>query len=70
MNFGSYKPLRMPFGLKDAPNFFSEMMLEFLQKTKKLAVPYLNDVAVFSDERDGHITHLSEVRSVKKDFYS
>ncbi|GBN84721.1 hypothetical protein AVEN_133378-1 [Araneus ventricosus] len=46
-NFGKYRPLRMPFSLKNAPYFFSKMMAELLNGGKEFAVPYLDDVAVF-----------------------
>ncbi|MDW0176561.1 MAG: RNase H-like domain-containing protein, partial [Nitrososphaeraceae archaeon] len=60
-NFGTYRPLRLPFGLKNAPYFFSKMMAELLQGFEEFAVPYLDDVAVFSNTWEEHLKHLENV---------
>ena len=43
------------------PIFFSKIISELLQGIEKFAVPYLDDIAVFSEEWDDHINHLNEV---------
>ena len=58
---GTYRPLRMPFGLKNAPYFFSKLMKRLLKGCEKFALPYLDDTAVFSHSWDEHLIHLREV---------
>ncbi|GFW81091.1 retrovirus-related Pol polyprotein from transposon 17.6 [Trichonephila clavipes] len=60
-SFGTYHPLRMPFGLKNAPYYFSRLMAELLQGCEKFALPYLDDVAIFSENWDDHISHIEKV---------
>ncbi|GBM25099.1 Retrovirus-related Pol polyprotein from transposon 412 [Araneus ventricosus] len=43
-SFGTFKRLRMPFGLKNAPFTFSKMMADILHGCEYFAVPYLDDV--------------------------
>ncbi|GFT60640.1 retrovirus-related Pol polyprotein from transposon 412 [Trichonephila clavipes] len=40
-SFGTYRPLRMSFGLKNAPYFFSKLMAELLNGLEDFVVPYL-----------------------------
>lgn len=60
-NFGSYRPLRMSFGLKNAPYFFCKLMSSLLKGLEEFAVPYLDDIAVFSNTWEEHLKHLSIV---------
>ncbi|GFU02277.1 retrovirus-related Pol polyprotein from transposon 297 [Trichonephila clavipes] len=60
-SFGTYRPLRMPFGLKNAPYYFSRLMAELLQGCEKFALPYLDDVAIFSENWDDHISHIDKI---------
>ncbi|GBM50529.1 Retrovirus-related Pol polyprotein from transposon 17.6 [Araneus ventricosus] len=60
-NFGTYIPLRMPFGLKNAPYEFSRMVAQLLEACEDFAVPYLDDIAVFSVMFQEHIKHLETV---------
>ncbi|KAF8768490.1 Retrovirus-related Pol polyprotein like [Argiope bruennichi] len=60
-NFGTYLPLRMPFGLVNAPYFFSKMMAEILGNCEKYAVPYLDDIAIYSETWEEHLKHVDEV---------
>ncbi|GFX82085.1 retrovirus-related Pol polyprotein from transposon 297 [Trichonephila clavipes] len=46
-SFGTYRPLRMSFGLKNAPYFFSKLMAELLNGLEDFVVPYLDDIAIF-----------------------
>ncbi|GFV28612.1 hypothetical protein TNCV_3985631 [Trichonephila clavipes] len=46
--FGTFKPLRLPFGLKNAPYYFSRLMDNLLRKCEGFTVPYLDDIAIFS----------------------
>ncbi|GFV35471.1 retrovirus-related Pol polyprotein from transposon 297 [Trichonephila clavipes] len=60
-SFGTYRPLRMPFGLKNVPYYFSRFMAELLQGCEKFALSYLDDVAIFSENWDDHISHIDKV---------
>ncbi|GFU92223.1 retrovirus-related Pol polyprotein from transposon 297 [Trichonephila clavipes] len=60
-SFGTYRPLRMSFGLKNAPYFFSKFMAELLNGLEDFVVPYLDDIAIFSDTWESHIKHMETV---------
>ncbi|GBN13974.1 Retrovirus-related Pol polyprotein from transposon 17.6, partial [Araneus ventricosus] len=51
----------MPFGLKNAPYEFSRMVAQLLEACEDFAVPYLDDIAVFSVMFQEHIKHLETV---------
>ena len=59
--FGTYLPLRMPFGLVNAPYFFSKLMAQILANCEEYAVPYLDDVAIYSDNWEDHLRHVDSV---------
>ncbi|GFT37521.1 transposon Ty3-G Gag-Pol polyprotein [Nephila pilipes] len=60
-NFCTFRPLRLPFGLKNAPYYFSILMASLLKKCEEYAVPYLDDVAIFSKTWEDHLRHLTEI---------
>ncbi|GFV18088.1 retrovirus-related Pol polyprotein from transposon 297 [Trichonephila clavipes] len=60
-SFGTYRPLRMSFGLKNAPYFFSKLMAELLNGLEDFVVPYLDDIAIFSNTWESHIKHMETV---------
>ncbi|GFX81866.1 retrovirus-related Pol polyprotein from transposon 297 [Trichonephila clavipes] len=60
-SFGTYRPLRMSFGLKNAPYFFSKLMAELLNGLEDFVVPYLDNIAIFSDTWESHIKHMETV---------
>ncbi|GFV70252.1 retrovirus-related Pol polyprotein from transposon 297 [Trichonephila clavipes] len=58
-SFGTY---RMSFGgLKNAPYFFSKLMAELLNGLEDFVVPFLDDIAIFSDTWESHIKHMETV---------
>ncbi|GFV20120.1 retrovirus-related Pol polyprotein from transposon 17.6 [Trichonephila clavipes] len=59
--FGTFKPLSLPFGLKNAPYYFSRLMANLLRNCEDFAVPYLDDIAIFSLTWDDHLKHLKDV---------
>ncbi|XP_064465312.1 uncharacterized protein LOC135376767 [Ornithodoros turicata] len=59
--FGTYLPKVMSFGLKNAPFCFSRLMDHVLQGLDTFALPYLDDVAVFSNTWEDHLEHLKTV---------
>lgn len=61
--FGTFRPLVLSFGLKTAPFAFSRLMKEVLAGLESFALPYLDDIAIFSDTWSEHLDHLREVFS-------
>ncbi|GBM51196.1 Retrovirus-related Pol polyprotein from transposon 17.6 [Araneus ventricosus] len=59
--FGTYIPLRMPFGLVNAPYFFSKLMARVLENCEDYAVPYFDDIAIYSDNWNDHLQHIGKV---------
>jgi hypothetical protein len=59
--FGTYRPLVLPFGLVNAPYCFSKFMAQLLQGCDDFSVPYLDDVAIFSETWEEHLKHLDIV---------
>ncbi|GBO23947.1 Retrovirus-related Pol polyprotein from transposon 17.6 [Araneus ventricosus] len=57
----------MPFGLKNAPFTFSKMMADILHECDHFAIPYLDDVAIYSNSCEEHLSHLNAVMSKIKD---
>ena len=53
----------MPFGLRSAPSTFQRMMDEVLRDCQEFAVPYVDDVLVFSSSWDRHLRDLDCVMS-------
>ncbi|GBO18862.1 Transposon Ty3-G Gag-Pol polyprotein [Araneus ventricosus] len=62
-SFGTFRPLCMPFGLKNAPFTFSKI----LHGCGHVAVPNLDDVAIYSNSWEEHLSHLNAVMSKIKD---
>ena len=44
---GTFRPLVLSFGLKNAPFCFSQMMDRILRGAESYALPYLDDIAIF-----------------------
>ncbi|GBM03077.1 Retrovirus-related Pol polyprotein from transposon 17.6 [Araneus ventricosus] len=51
----------MPFGLVNAPYFFSKLMAQVLGNCDTFAVPYLVDIAIYSENWEDHLKHVDEV---------
>ena len=63
---GHYEFLRLPFGLKNAPSFFSRIMHQILGEFKFVEI-YLDDITIHSKTFDEHIEHIKIVfRALKK----
>ncbi|GFX47159.1 retrovirus-related Pol polyprotein from transposon 17.6 [Trichonephila clavipes] len=59
--FGTFKPLRLLFGLKTAPYYFSRLMANLLGNCEDYAFPYLDDIAIFSLAWDDNLKHIKDV---------
>ncbi|GFX04046.1 hypothetical protein TNCV_4679491 [Trichonephila clavipes] len=59
-SFGTYRSLRMSFGLKNAPYFFSKLMAELLNGLEERTM-YLDDIEILSDTWEPHLKHVETV---------
>ena len=62
MPFGKYEFLMVPFGLAQAPAYFQLLMNKVL-KGLKLAMTYLDNIIIFSQDVLQHLEHLEIVFS-------
>jgi Reverse transcriptase (RNA-dependent DNA polymerase) len=61
-HYGTYRFLRLPFGLRNAPATFQRAIDIILSGVKwKTFLVYLDDIIVFSDSRSVHLAHVVEV---------
>ena len=58
---GLFEFLVMPFGLSGAPPVFMELMNIVLEGLENFAIPYLDDIIIFSASPDEHLSHLRAV---------
>ena len=56
----------MPFGLKNAPSEFQNIMNEIFNPFSSHAIVYINDVLIFSQSLDQHRKHLRAFLSTVK----
>ena len=56
--FGHYEWNVMPFGLKNAPSEFQNIMNEIFNPFSSFAVVYIDDVLIFSESLNQHRKHL------------
>lgn len=53
----------MPFGLCNAPSTYQHLMSIVLRDCGAFAIPYLDDIIIFSPSMDEHLRHLDIVFS-------
>ena len=58
---GLYLPKRTPFGLKNAPSKFSEMMTVVIEGLTSFVYNYLDDFLVFSETLRDHLLHFRQL---------
>ena len=56
--FGHYKWNVMPFGLKNAPSEFQNIMNDIFNPFSSHAIVYIDDVLIFLESLDQHLKHL------------
>ncbi len=59
--FGKFKYCRMPFGLKNAPAIFQEVVEQVLVPVESVCKNYIDDVVVFSACWEDHLRDLTNV---------
>ena len=65
---GTYKYLRMPFGLSNAPATFQRVLDIVLSRYRwQTCLVYLDDVIIFSKNMDDHVKHVREVLTALRD---
>ena len=60
-HLGLFEWNRMPFGLRNAPAFFSEAVQRAFQSLNYCCMPFVDDVIIFSRSLDQHIRDLQSV---------
>jgi len=58
---GRYEFLRMPFGVKNAPAVFQELMQNLFRDDSEYYSPYMDDVVIFSNSWSEHVEHIDQV---------
>jgi len=56
---GRYEFLRMPFGVKNAPACFQEIMQGIFEGHRN-CTPYMDDLVIFSNTWDEHLQHIEQ----------
>ncbi|GFV08430.1 retrovirus-related Pol polyprotein from transposon 297 [Trichonephila clavipes] len=59
--FGTYIPKKMMFGLVYAPYYFCKLMAQVLEGLEQFALPYIDDIAIFSQGWKDHVKHIDIV---------
>jgi len=65
--FGMYQFKVMPFGLQGAPATFQRLMNHVLRDVSKFSAAYLDDVVIFSQSWEEHMSHLQQVLQCIRD---
>ena len=58
---GKYQFTTMPFGLAGAPSVFQRLMNSILADIPQYAAAYIDDVTIYSNSWEEHLSHLREV---------
>ena len=58
---GSYLPRKMMFGLVNSGFYFCKLISMVLGGLENYALPYIDDMATFSNDWNQHINNLDEV---------
>ena len=58
---GKYEFLRMPFGVRNAPAVFQELMTKLFRDYKSFCSPYLDDLIVYSSSWEDHVEQVRKV---------
>ena len=56
--FGKYEFNAVPFGLTQAPAYFQQLISIVFQDCSDLAMAYLDDIIIFSQNKEEHLKHI------------
>ncbi|GFV95594.1 retrovirus-related Pol polyprotein from transposon 297 [Trichonephila clavipes] len=59
--FGTYIPKKMMFRFVCAPYYFCKLMAQVLEGLEQFALPYIDDIAIFSQGWKDHVKHIDVV---------
>ena len=65
--FGHYEWNVIPFGLKNAPSEFQNMMNEIFNDYTWFSIVYIDDVIIFSNSIEEHFKHLQIFQQIVRD---
>ena len=65
--FGNYEWNVMPFGLKNAPSEFQNMMNEIFNDYTRFSIVYIDDVLIFSNSIEEHFKHLKKFQKIVRE---
>ena len=57
----------MPFGLKTGPAVFQKLTSKIMAPLKTFALPYIDDIIIFSGSWEEHLTHVERVLSALRE---
>ena len=60
---GRFEFVRMPFGVKNAPAVFQELMQKLFKDFSYCCTPYMDDLVIFSSTWEEHVQHVRLVLS-------
>ena len=63
---GHFEFTRMSFGLKNSPAVFQKLTSMLMARCRRFAVPYIDDIVIFSNSWEHHLGHVEIVLSVLK----
>ena len=67
--FGSYRWLRLPFGVRNGPSAYSRLISMALQHLPPgYAIGYIDDLIIYSSTMKDHLTHLRSVLEMHERF--
>ena len=58
---GRFEFLRMPFGVKNAPAVFQELIQSVFKNDRDHCSPYMHDIVIFSQTWEDHVRHIRSV---------
>ena len=65
--FGKYEFNAVPFGLAQAPAYFQQLISIVLQDCSDFAMAYLDDIIIFSQNKEDHLKHIKIIfKKLKK----
>ena len=65
--FGHYEWNVMPFGLKNAPSEFQNIMNSIFNDYTRFSIVYIDDVLIFSNSIEEHFQHLNFFQKLDRD---